>query len=73
MEVRETVAMTFRTSLDKRHTMRFNQPRVNIARNNLNLPIQLLTNGTQYFDDDIGTLTDFIEAKHITVTTETLF
>jgi len=70
VEIRDTVAMTFRTSLDKRHSVRFNQPRASITRSVLDVPIQLLTNGTQYFDDEIGLLTDFIEAKHIHVTTQ---
>lgn len=73
MTTNETVIMSFRTSRDIRFNLRFRHPRPNVTRTTLSTPIELLTNGTQYFDDRIGLLVDFIEATRETVLDETLY
>lgn len=71
--INEFVNMHFRTSRDGRYNVRVRDPRANVTRATLNMPIELLTNGTQYFNDEIGVLTDFIEANRETVTDLTVF
>jgi len=74
VSTRSVLAVTFRTSLGKRHTMRFQNPRADFVGQHVTaVRNTILNSGTQLFDDSVGMLTGFVGAKIITTTTETLF
>jgi hypothetical protein len=71
MSTRTSVLLKYKTSLGKQFIVRMNNSRTNLTTTHINTGATMLLNANP-FDATIGSLTSFIGADRVRVTTEKL-